>query len=95
MTEVNAVAKSTTHSLRSITLLLAAAAGLAIAGVPSISQGQSRWVTVASTEGAAIYAASSSEAACRAVQADASVIRLSGSDLRQVSDEQVVAVAGR
>jgi hypothetical protein len=54
MTEVNTVARSTTHSLRSITLLLAAAAGLAIAGVPSISQGQSRWVTVASTEGAAM-----------------------------------------
>jgi hypothetical protein len=93
MTRANTAAKSTTNSLRSTALLLAAALGLAIVGAPSASQGQSRWVTVAAADGAAIYTSSTSETACRAAQADAAVICLSGNDMRQVRDEQVVAQA--
>jgi hypothetical protein len=98
MTEVNTAAKSTSNGLRATTLLLAAALGLAAIGAHSNPQGQHRWVTAASAEGAVVYTASASEAACRAAQADTSVICLSGNDMRPVRDEQAVtqvATAGR
>jgi hypothetical protein len=93
MNEVNTTTQSTSSGLRPTTLLLAAALGLAAVGAHTMPQGQSRWVTVAAADGAAIYTASTSETACRAAQADASVICLSGNDMRQVRDEQVVAQA--
>jgi hypothetical protein len=93
VTELDTAAKSTTNSLRPTTLLLAAALGLAAVGAHTMPQGQNRWVTLAAADGAAIYTASTSETACRAAQADAAVICLSGNDMRQVRDEQVVAQA--
>jgi len=91
MSQVNTAAKSSSNSLRTTALLIAAAVGLAAIGAPSMSQGQSRWVTASSADGATLFTASTSETACRAAQADASVVCLSGKDMRQVSDAQVVA----
>ena len=91
MSQANIAAKSTSNSLRTTTLLIAAAVGLAAIGAPPMPHGQSRWVMASSADGATIYTASISETACRAAQAYASVVCLSGSDMRQVRDEQVVA----
>jgi hypothetical protein len=91
MSQVNIAAKSTSNSLRTTALLIAAAVGLAAIGAPSMSHGQSRWVMASSADGATIYTSSTSETACRDAQADAAVVCLSGSDMRQVRDEQIVA----
>jgi hypothetical protein len=72
------------------TLIVATLAFVAIAA-HSMPQGQPRWVTLATADGSVVTTPASSEAACRAAQSDTAVACLDGRDMRQVSDDQVVA----
>ncbi len=71
-------------------LIVGALAFVAIAA-HSMPQGPTRWVTLATADGSVVYTPASSEATCRAAQSDAAVACLDGRDMRQVSDDQVVA----
>ena len=75
------------------TLLIMGALCLVAVGAQSIPQGKSTWVTLTAVDTSVTYAPAASEAACRSAQADPSVFCLTGSDLRSIGDERLVAQA--
>ena len=71
-------------------LIVGTLACVAIA-TQSMPRSPARWVTLATADGSVVYTPASSETTCRAAQSDVAVACLDGRDMRQVSDDQVVA----
>jgi hypothetical protein len=83
--------RSIPTSTRPTTLLVAGALCLIALGAQAIPQSHGRWIVLSSHDGSMAYAPVATETACRAAQADAAVICVSGSDMRSIADEQVIA----
>jgi hypothetical protein len=86
-------ATSTPKTVRNTVLLMAMAAGLSVLSAHAIPDNQAKWMTVTASDAVVAYTPVTSENACRAAQTDPAVICLSGSDMRPVADQQVMAQA--